>query len=102
MKISDCETNRIDKPTIYRRYNPFWNAYPAGDMPYRTYRRKGFIRQIQQNCFVHFIEASSLGNNEAYPEFRSKIASVQNFVIREYETAISSSTATSWPFLRGP
>jgi hypothetical protein len=52
--MSDYEMQRIDKTTIY---SAFWNAHPAGYLPYRRYRRKGFIGQSQQNCFVHFIEA---------------------------------------------
>jgi hypothetical protein len=50
MKISDCEMQRISKPTIYCA---FWNASYAGYLPYR---RKGFIGQSQPNCFVHFIK----------------------------------------------
>jgi hypothetical protein len=49
---------RIDKPTIY---SAFRNAYLAGYLPYRMYRRKGFIGQSQQNCFVHFIEPIIVG-----------------------------------------
>jgi hypothetical protein len=36
--ISDCEMQRIDKPTIYSLCNAFWNTYLADDLPYR---RKG-------------------------------------------------------------
>jgi hypothetical protein len=56
--MSDCEMQRIDKPTIY---NAFWNAYLAGYLPYRMYRRKGPIGQSQQNGFVHFIETIIFG-----------------------------------------
>jgi hypothetical protein len=38
---------------------------------------------------------SSLADDEAASEFRHKIASLQNLVILEYETAFSWSTATS-------
>jgi hypothetical protein len=40
--MSDCEMQRIDKPTTY---SAFWNAHPAG---YLSYRRKGLIGQSQQ------------------------------------------------------
>jgi hypothetical protein len=56
--MSDCETQRIDKPKIY---NGLWNTYHADYLPYRRYRRKGFIGQNQQNCFVYFIEAIIFG-----------------------------------------
>jgi hypothetical protein len=49
--MSDCEMQRIDKPMIY---NTFWSAHPAGYLPCK---RKEFIEQSKQNCFVHFIEA---------------------------------------------
>jgi hypothetical protein len=49
MKISDCEMQRIDKPTIYTLYSAFWNGYPAGYLLYSMYRRKRFIGRCQQN-----------------------------------------------------
>jgi hypothetical protein len=92
MKMSDCERQRIDKPTIYRA---FWNAYHAGYLPNRMYRRKGFIGQSQQNYFVRFIETIILGDDEAYSDFRPNIASLQNLVAFKYERAFSWSTTTS-------
>jgi hypothetical protein len=45
----------------YIVYTSFWNMYPADYLPYRRYRRKGFIGQSQQNCFVHFTEVIIFG-----------------------------------------
>jgi hypothetical protein len=45
---------RINKPAIY---SGFGNEYPAGDLPYRRYRRKRPIGQSQHVGFVHFIGA---------------------------------------------
>jgi hypothetical protein len=52
---------KIENPTIFSSDGAFWNAYPADYLPYRRYRRKGFIGQSQQNCFVHFIEIIIFG-----------------------------------------
>jgi hypothetical protein len=52
--MSDSEMQRIDQPTIYSLWSAFLSACPAGYLPYR---RKEFIGQSQQNCFVYFIEA---------------------------------------------
>jgi hypothetical protein len=49
---------KIDKPMTC---SAFWKAYPAGYLPYRRYKTKGFIRQSQQNYFVLFIEAIIFG-----------------------------------------
>jgi hypothetical protein len=49
---------KIDTPTTC---SAFWQAYLAGYLPYRRHKRKGFIRQSQQNCFVLFIEAIIFG-----------------------------------------
>jgi hypothetical protein len=54
-----------------------------------------FIGQSHQNCFDHFIEAFILGDDEVSPELRFKIASLQNLVTLEDETAFSPSTVTS-------
>jgi hypothetical protein len=55
MKRSDCEMQRIGKPTIY---SVFWSTYYTGYLPDR---RKGFIRESQKNSFVHFIESIIVG-----------------------------------------
>jgi hypothetical protein len=83
---------RIDKPTIYRLYSVL-ERISCGLSAVQKVEKKGFIGQSQQNCFVHvihFIEPSS----EFRPN-RPKIASLQNLIILEYETAFSWSTATS-------
>jgi hypothetical protein len=58
MKMSECELQRIDKPMTF---SAFWNAYYAGYLLRRRYRRKGLIGQSQQNCFLHFIETIIFG-----------------------------------------
>jgi hypothetical protein len=93
--MPDCERQRIDKPMIY---SAFWNAYLAGYLPYRAYRTKELDGPSGLNCFVHFIEPSSLGDDKASSEFRPnrrRIAFLQNLVTLEYEMTFSWSTATS-------
>jgi hypothetical protein len=55
MKMPGCESQRMDRPTIY---SDFWSAYLAGYLPNR---RRRFIGENQQNCFVHITEAIIFG-----------------------------------------
>jgi hypothetical protein len=93
MKTPDvgCEMQRIDKP---RRCSMRWNAYPAG---YPPCRRKGSMDNASRiTSFTSSrLSSLSLGDDEASAEFRPKIASLQNCVTLEYETAFSCSTVTS-------
>jgi hypothetical protein len=63
MKISDSEMQRIHKPAIYNLCNAFWNAYPAGYLPYRTYRRKGSSDKANRIASFTSSKPSSLGDD---------------------------------------
>jgi hypothetical protein len=77
IKMSDCEMQRINKPTIY---NAFWTTYYAGYLPSR---RKDSLDKVSKIASFTSSRLSSLGNDETSSEFKPKIVSLQNHVTLE-------------------
>jgi hypothetical protein len=77
MEISNCEMQIIDKSTIL---NVFWHAYPAGYL--RTEEKSSSDKDSRIASFTS-LKLSDFGNDKASSEFKSKIASLQNFIVLE-------------------
>jgi hypothetical protein len=58
--MSDCEMQRIDKPTIY---SAFWNSYPAGDLPGESTEEKGSSDKASRIASLTSSRLSSLGDD---------------------------------------
>jgi hypothetical protein len=110
MKTSDCEMQTIDKPTIYSLYS-FLEPISCGLSAVQKYRstevQKYRSTEVQKKK-VHRTKPAELLRSlhrddhlwatmadGVSSEFRLKIASLQNLITFESETAFFRSTATS-------
>jgi hypothetical protein len=91
MKISDCEMQRIDKPAICSAFGRHIRRFVCST------EEKSSLDNASKIASFTSSKPSFVEDDEASSEFRPKMASLQSFVILEYEyeMAFSWDSATS-------